>query len=70
MAEIARRLPKWQAEQILCQTICQNGIGEIFPDYFFYLQNADTKCRTEVSPPGGIENATVCTGSRWVRFRV
>jgi len=44
MAGGARRLPKWQAEQILCQNLCQNGSGEIFPKYFFLfpkLANAD-----------------------------
>jgi hypothetical protein len=25
MAESARRLPKWQPQQILCQTLCQIG---------------------------------------------
>jgi hypothetical protein len=48
MAESGRFMPKWQAKQILCQTICQNGIGEIFSDYFLYLQNADTKYRLGV----------------------
>jgi hypothetical protein len=39
MAEIGQKLPKWQAQQILCQTSCQIGIGEkitasIFPLFF------------------------------------
>ena len=44
MAGGARRLPKWQALQILCQTDCQYGNDEIFPNeffLFFFLANDD-----------------------------
>jgi len=43
MADGARGLPKWQAQQILCQTVCQIGTANIMPKkiifsaQFFYL---------------------------------
>jgi hypothetical protein len=44
MADGAPRLPKWQLQQILYQTLCQIGIANIMPknififSHFFYLQ--------------------------------
>jgi hypothetical protein len=35
MAGGGQKLPKWQAQQILCQTNCQIDIGEIFFNEFF-----------------------------------
>jgi len=43
MADFARKLPKWQAQQILCQTLCQIGTANLMPKKiiffadFFYL---------------------------------
>jgi hypothetical protein len=31
MAGGARQLPKWQPQQILCQTLCQIGTANIVP---------------------------------------
>jgi len=36
MADFARRLPKWQPQQILCQTLCQYGIANIVPKKYFF----------------------------------
>jgi hypothetical protein len=37
MAEIAAFLPKWQALQILCQTMCQYDSEEVFTNRFFLI---------------------------------
>jgi hypothetical protein len=50
MAEIARNLPKWQAEQILCQTAPSKYHAKqknIFLRFslFLFFDNADIECR-------------------------
>jgi hypothetical protein len=39
MADFARRLPKWQPQQILCQTLCQYGIANIVPNKIIFSPN-------------------------------
>jgi len=37
MADFARKLPKWQPQQILCQTLCQIGTANSMPKKYFFL---------------------------------
>ena len=37
MAGGARQLPKWQAQQILCQTLCQYGTANTMPNLSYNI---------------------------------
>jgi len=59
MAEIARFLPKWQAEQISCQTAHSKYHANIFVgktsptiSLFLFFDNADTLCRISEKEKG------------------
>jgi len=53
MADRGRKLPKWQAQQIMCQTLCQIGIANLVPQkYFFALIFFACNCRYEMYDDG------------------